>query len=127
MTNSSRQKSLFEDLDDLFDISDDTIIISVDDGLSGSTVTLDTANLNNYYINTNMSTQTSTISWDDYSSLYEIDELGKEWVHYLPDINRVEDMCKNYPGLDIAFKNFKTIYELVKDDYDSKKNRDLDF
>lgn len=43
----------------------------------------------------------------------------KEWIDSFPDFSRVEKMCKKYPGLDIAFRNFKVIYEMVKDDYDN--------
>jgi hypothetical protein len=45
--------------------------------------------------------------------------LPKEWVDCFPDWHRVEDMCKKYPGLEIAFRNFQTVYQLVKDDYDN--------
>jgi hypothetical protein len=45
--------------------------------------------------------------------------LPQEWIGCFPDWNRVEDMCKEYPGLKIAFENFKVFYEMVKDDYDN--------
>ncbi len=28
-------------------------------------------------------------------------------------------MCEKYPGLKIAFENFRMFYEMVKDDYDN--------
>lgn len=43
----------------------------------------------------------------------------EEFVNCMPDLQRIEDMCKKYPALEIAFRNFKTIYKLVKDDYDN--------
>lgn len=45
-----------------------------------------------------------------------------EWVDSFPEWSRIEDMCKQYPGLKIAFENFKTVYQLVKDDYDNPKD-----
>jgi hypothetical protein len=57
-----------------------------------------------------------TISIDPSSFTFN---LPKEWVDCFPDWNRVEDMCKKYPGLAIAFRNFQTVYQLVKDDYDN--------
>jgi hypothetical protein len=42
-----------------------------------------------------------------------------EWVGTFPDWDKVEDMCKKYPALEIALRNFKTVYQLVKDDYDN--------
>lgn len=49
--------------------------------------------------------------------------LPEEWVNCLPDFDRIEKMCKEYPGLAIAFEKFKTVYKLVKDDYDTPKNK----
>jgi hypothetical protein len=43
----------------------------------------------------------------------------EEWVDSFPEWDRVKDMCKQYPGLEIAFRNFQTVYQLVKDDYDN--------
>lgn len=62
-------------------------------GISTSTVTLDT----------------STFNW----------VLPEEWKDDFPKWGRVQDMCKQYPALEIALRNFRTIYELVKDDYDN--------
>ena len=45
----------------------------------------------------------------------------EEWINSFPDWQRVEDMCKKYPGLEIALRNFRTVYTLVKDDYDNPK------
>ena len=45
--------------------------------------------------------------------------MPKEWVDCFPVWSRVQDMCKQYPGLEIALRNFQTVYDLVKDDYDN--------
>ena len=45
--------------------------------------------------------------------------VPKEWQDCFPDWSRVQDMCKQYPGLKIAFENFKVFYEMIKDDYDN--------
>jgi hypothetical protein len=55
-------------------------------------------------------------SFIDTSFAFNIPE---EWVGTFPDWSRVEDMCKKYPALEIALRNFKTVYQLVKDDYDN--------
>jgi hypothetical protein len=47
---------------------------------------------------------------------------AKEFVDSFPDWQRVQDMCKKYPGLEIALRNFQTVYTLVKDDYDNPKD-----
>jgi hypothetical protein len=46
-----------------------------------------------------------------------------EWVDKFPDWTKIADMCKQYPGLAIAFEKFKTTYKLVKDDYDTPKDK----
>ena len=47
---------------------------------------------------------------------------NEEFVDAFPDYNRVQEMCKQYPGLRIAYEKFVTTYKLVKDDYDSSKD-----
>jgi hypothetical protein len=47
----------------------------------------------------------------------------EEWVNCFPEWSRVEKMCEEYPGLRIAFEKFKTVYALVKDDYDTPKDK----
>jgi hypothetical protein len=47
----------------------------------------------------------------------------EEWVDQFPNWDRIQKMCKTYPGLEIAFEKFKTTYYLVKDDYDSPKEK----
>lgn len=47
----------------------------------------------------------------------------EEWVNCFPEWGRIEKMCEEYPGLRIAFEKFKTVYTLVKDDYDTPKDK----
>ena len=37
------------------------------------------------------------------------------------DEDEINDMCKEYPALKIVRQNFKTMYDLVKQDYKGKK------
>jgi len=48
---------------------------------------------------------------------------NEEWVDSFPDFERIEKMCKEYPGLAIAFEKFKTTYKLVKDHYDTPEDQ----
>lgn len=43
----------------------------------------------------------------------------EEWKDRFPYWDRVQRMCNEYPALKIALRNFQTVYELVKDDYDN--------
>lgn len=63
-------------------------------------------------------TSTSTISGIDWGI-----KINEEWVNSFPEWARIEAMCKEYPGLKIAFDKFKTTYYLVKDDYDTPKDK----
>jgi hypothetical protein len=49
--------------------------------------------------------------------------IPEEWVNCLPDFNRIEKMCEEYPGLKIAYEKFKTTYKLVADHYDTPKDK----
>ena len=46
-----------------------------------------------------------------------------EFVDAFPDFSRIQTMCKEYPGLAIAFEKFKTTYYLVKDEYDNPTSK----
>jgi len=48
---------------------------------------------------------------------------NEEFVDCMPDYNRIEKMCKEYPGLAVAFEKFKTTYKLVKDHYDTPEDQ----
>lgn len=43
--------------------------------------------------------------------------FGTEWIDHLPAMSVVQDMCKHYPALEKALKNFKTVYKMVEQDY----------
>ena len=132
MSNSSQQQNSYEKL-----VNDAFITI----GATGSdTFTIDLPSdtyISSNYIDTNMNTISITnggssvtyttlasdtitlnsdyqISWGD----------SEEFVDSFPDWQRVQDMCKQYPGLEIALRNLQTIYTLVKDDYDNPKDKE---
>ena len=48
--------------------------------------------------------------------------IPAEFDGCFPAWSRIEDMCKQYPALAIAFEKFKITYYLVKDDYDNPKD-----
>ena len=124
MSNSSQQQTSLDDLlkDITIDLSEPTTTItgSMSDysytsiGTTMSTITISPQyNFNTTFANSSV----NTISIDS-SSLFTYN-MPKEWIDCFPEWRRVEDMCKEYPGLEIAFRNFQTVYQLVKDDYDN--------
>ena len=40
----------------------------------------------------------------------------------LPSLYEVESMCKEYPALQKAYENFRTIYKMVEQDYKGKQD-----
>ncbi len=55
-------------------------------------------------------------SFTSFTNLYKDEFDGR-----FPEYERVMDMCKEYPGLEIAYKKFKEVYKMVKEDYDGKQ------
>lgn len=43
------------------------------------------------------------------------------FVNYMPRPSDIEAMCKEYPALEKAYENFKTVYKMVKQDWDGKQ------
>ena len=44
-----------------------------------------------------------------------------DFVDQLPTLNKIQDMCAEYPGLSKAFDNFKVTYKMVHQDWMGKK------
>jgi hypothetical protein len=57
-----------------------------------------------------------TIDINSFTGWYKEEFEGR-----FPDYDRVIDMCKQYPGLEIAYRKFKEVYKMVKEDYDGKE------
>ena len=65
----------------------------------------------------------STITLNDINATSFNWKMPEEFVDAFPDYDRIEKMCKEYPGLAIAFEKFKTVYNLVKDHYDTPEDQ----
>jgi hypothetical protein len=101
------------------------------------TVTISNMTSNNYYYTTGsgiggISAGTITISNGGSSgSSFTIGGAGvnynwkkpEEFVDSFPDYERIQKMCKEYPGLQIAYEKFVTTYKLVKDHYDTPEDQ----
>ena len=98
-------------------------------GYSGGTVTINTGSVGSSYSTIsplttsqlNTITAGSGLNGTDYSTFTF--NTPEDWVNQFPDWNRVQKMCKEYPGLQIAFEKFKTTYKLVKDHYDTPEDQ----
>jgi hypothetical protein len=141
MSDSSQPKNLYNDLiidgKSIEDILKDCTIDLGATGASASDVYISTSAGNYNYSSdyTNISTITlspspstytmNTLSTTDTITISNLDtsaftlNLPQEWVDSFPAWDRVKDMCEHYPGLKVAFENFKVFYEMIKDDYDN--------
>ena len=126
MTDSSQPKNLYKSLIDDASITigatgSDTFTIELPSDLYTSTSYINT-NMNTVSVTsvgsgyTTLTSDTITINGSDFQFSWN---EPKEWVDKFPDWDRVKNMCSKYPGLEIALRNFETIYKLIKDDYDN--------
>lgn len=92
--------------------NEDTIKIS---NINISAITLDTMVSIDY------------VNWDNNDTI-DLDSIqfpvAVEWQHEFPAFHRVEEMRKEYPALERAYENFKTIYTLVEQDWIGKQKSD---
>ena len=95
---------------------DDSIVFS--DSISSIT-------MSDYVVDTVDLTNITTISGDiDWNNMGTIKISRTMFEDCMPDAERVNDMCKEYPALAKAYENFKTIYKMVDQDYKGKYEDD---
>jgi hypothetical protein len=75
--------------------------------------------MNSVYIDSSTLGTVSTVTDSDWTFNWG----SEEWIDSFPAWDRIQNMCEEYPGLKIAFEKFKTTYKLVKDDYDTPKDK----
>jgi len=86
----------------------DTITINIDDYVSGEDITIDTSYLNDGTFTIN----TSEVSYDSHT--WNLTGEDGIWP------SEVEKMCKQYPALEKVWRNFKSVYDMVQQDYEGK-------
>jgi hypothetical protein len=105
------------------------------------TVTIDTSSWGNYIASgiSSSTMDTITISGGGAGSSYTIGsgagviaqdistaftwKMPEEFVDAFPDYDKVQQMCKEYPGLKLAYEKFVTTYKLVRDHYDTPEDQ----
>ena len=100
-------------------LEDDTITINLDDTY-GTTTTM--------WTDTTISGDDTFIISAGASSTIDISTLTSDtvdinWIYNNMNIdpNEVERMCQEYPSLEKVWRNFKSVYDMVKQDYEGKK------
>lgn len=127
MNISSAQPAYSITSSDTITIDLSNITASGSGGYSGDTITISNIGGGGYTIGSGVTTSSWTsssgggyVSFSDGISEYPIQE---EWVNCFPEFDRIQEMCKQYPGLKIAYEKFVTTYKLVKDDYDTPEDQ----
>jgi len=134
MSNSSAQSVYSITSSDTITISDtftltggDTIYTGA--GISafgsGDTITIGNGGAGTYVIGGGI-TSSSTINTNTINSGAGAGfnwKTPEEFVDAFPDYDRIQKMCKEYPGLKIAYEKFVTTYKLVKDHYDTPEDQ----
>ena len=88
-----------------------------------------TLDINSSFISGGTSVNTITLdnitydssSWDGLAVTID---SSVEFKDVLPTVNKVEDMCNDYPALAKAYENFRTIYKMVEQDWIGRQKKD---
>ena len=118
MTQSKDESTINLDELGLGDLlSDDTITINLDDTYGTTTTYWAGDSITDITVN-GVSDGTFTI---DTSTM---DTVGLDWIYerHSLSISEVERMCQEYPSLEKVWRNFKSVYDMVKQDYQGKKD-----
>lgn len=107
---------------DLSSLTSDTITLTGGSSYQSAYSFTSTAGTGSYTVGNITGPGISTITLNDFTTEYKW--TTEEWINSFPAWDRIQKMCDQYPGLKIAFEKFKTTYKLVKDDYDSLKDKE---
>ena len=124
MTTSSAQDSFSITLNDTITIDTSSWSNYTAGGTGGSS--MDTITLTGGAIGGGGSTYTvgsgAGVIAQDIGTVFNW-KLPEEFVDAFPDYDRVQQMCKEYPGLKLAYEKFVTTYKLVRDHYDTPEDQ----
>ena len=102
-------------------MEDDTITINLNDTYGTTTTYWSGDNITD--ISLNGVSDTITVS----DGTFTIDTNSVDWLKNYDIVDtrinpdEVESMCKEYPGLEKVWRNFKSVYDMCKQDYEGKK------
>lgn len=88
------------------------------------TITVDTIDPAMYTL-TGVSGVSSVGTISDYQLDFTLNP--KEFVDYMPNVDKINSMCEDYPALDKAWQHFRTMYEMVHQDWIDNKDNELPF
>lgn len=83
------------------------------------TITIDSLTVDT--VDTSVYTLTGGTNDDTFGD-YNFTLNPKEFVDHMPSVSKINDMCEEYPALKQAWDNFRTIYEMVHQDWIDRKS-----
>ena len=103
------------------DLEDSINITTMDDSYAFELgdITVDTIDISSITSGTISNISLEDTHWADSITWEQV-----EFEDSMPSVAKVEDMCKDYPALDKAYENFKTIYKMVHQDWKGKNDKD---
>ena len=104
-------------------LSDDTITINLDDTYGTTTSYWAGDSVSDITVS-EISDNTFTLSGSDTVTISGYDtDISTDWVYTTNNIDpsEVERMCNEYPALEKVWRNFKSVYDMVKQDFEGKK------
>ena len=108
------------DLNGIIDTTGD-ITIDLNDYNMGTTTTYWAGDsVTDITLDTGAASGTLTIDSTVYTGSTDV---NLDWIYdgMNININKVENMCKEYPALEKVWRNFKSVYDMCKQDYEGKK------
>ena len=96
-------------------MEDDTITINLDDTYGATTT---------YWAGNSITDITVSGGNDTFTIDTTASAVGLDWIYerHSLSISEVEKMCNEYPALEKTWRNFKSMYDMVKQDYQGKKD-----
>jgi len=121
-----------EELDLSGIMEDDTITIDFNDTYS-TTTAYPLTDANGDITITGVNSGPFTISGTDTIDLdwlkddnFTLDLNPTMWEDCMPDPQKLKKMCEQYPALEKAYENFKTVYSMVEQDWKGNHEDDDD-
>ena len=99
---------------------DDFITISLDDTY-GATTTYWAGDSITDVVYSDSADGTFTIDASTMDGINISDYIDRTFANNSIEPSEVERMCNEYPALEKVWRNFKSVYDMVKQDYEGKK------
>jgi len=86
--------------------------------------------INDYNMNTTWVAPDSSFTIgpsDTINTSYTLDTTSNDWISGITihdtriSPEEIEKMCEHYPGLEKVWRNFKSVYDMCKQDFEGKK------